>query len=142
MDPKEFIPQREPFLFIDEISDLSESSIVCRKSFPESLDFFKGHFPNNPIVPGVILNEACFQSAAALIGANQKDNTKTQLAVVSRIQNAKFKNMVKPNDTITIETKLEELLLPAAIFKSSIKNQDNLKIATIGFTCTLVENKD
>lgn len=139
MDPREYIPQREPFLFLDKILDHSDEKIICEFTFKDDLDFFKGHFPGNPIVPGVILNEACFQSAAALIGINESSNQKSKLAVVSRIQNVKFRNMVKPNDTISIETILDEKMGPAAMFKSQIKNQNNTKIASLSFTCTLVE---
>ena len=142
IDINELIPQRPPFLFIDNVVDSDQTSILVDFIFQPELDFFKGHFPGNPIVPGVILNEACFQSAAALMSLTSKEDndetTSPSLAVVSRIQSAKFKNMVKPNDKILISTKLVEKIENAAYFKSSIKNQDGKKVSTVDFACTLV----
>ena len=141
MNIKELIPQREPFLFIDKVLESSENEIKTTFHLRPELDFFKGHFPNNPIVPGVILSESCFQSAAALIAitaeSNKNELTPT-LAVVSRIQEAKFKKMVKPNDTVTIKTTLIEKIANAAYFKGDMVNQDGKKILTIKFACTVV----
>ena len=150
LDIKDLIPQRTPFLFIDSIVDFSQDQIIVDYVFHKNLDFFKGHFPENPIVPGVILNEACFQSAAALM-AIPKDISSiatmsptneleidTPLAVVSRIQSAKFKAMVRPDDKIIITTKLVERLENAAYFKSAIKNLAGKKVSTVDFACTLV----
>lgn len=140
MDVKSLIPQREPFLFIDTIQKVEDDSILVDVTFKEDRDFFKGHFPGNPIVPGVILNEHCFQSAAALIGASNQ-SAEPKLAVVSRINSAKFKNLVRPNDLITTETKLTERMGNAAFFRSVCKNQDNKKVLIIEFACTVVEEE-
>ena len=140
MNIKELIPQREPFLFIDQVKDITEQKIIVEMTFNENLDFFKGHFPGNPIVPGVILNEHCFQSAAALIGSKISPDQKAKLAVVSRINSAKFKNMVKPNELITTETTLIEEMGNAAFFKSITKNTEGKKVLIIEFACTVVED--
>lgn len=139
MDIKELIPQRDPFLFIDKILDLQEEKIIVQKVFAPDLDFFKGHFPDNPIVPGVILTKHCFQSGAALVSATGKGDTKSKLAVVTRIQSAKFKNLVKPNDEITTETNLIEMMGSTAFFRSVSKNQNNEKVILLDFACTLVD---
>lgn len=139
MNIKDIIPQRKPFLFIDKIIEHDSQNLKAEFTFHEDLDFFKGHFPNNPIVPGVILNEACFQSAAALIGATKVQSAKKDLAVVSRIQSAKFKQMVRPNETIIIDTTLVEMIDQAAYFKSIIRNQEKQKVLIIEFACTLIK---
>ena len=65
---KEFIPHREPFLFIDELTDIIKLKCATGiKTFTSADDFFKGHFPEQPVVPGVILVEMMAQTAAALI---------------------------------------------------------------------------
>lgn len=143
------IPQRKPFLFLDKIIEYNQQQLVASFTFHEHLDFFKGHFPFKPIVPGVLLSESCFQSAAALISLNSnidpekksENNDMNTLAVVSRIQNAKFRNMVFPNDTIKIKTQLIEKFDNAAYFKSNISNQNEIKILSIEFTCTLVKEE-
>ena len=138
MQITDLIPQRAPFLFLDDIIETEKDRLISRFTFREDLDFFKGHFPSNPIVPGVILNEACFQSAAALISL-QSEGESSDLAVVSRIQNAKFKQIVRPGETILIETQISEQLGNAAYFKSIVKNAENKKVLTIEFACTLVK---
>jgi 3-hydroxyacyl-[acyl-carrier-protein] dehydratase len=132
----ELLPQREPFLFVSDQFEILENTIKTHFTFDVSLDFFRGHFPQEPIVPGVILSEHCFQSAAALMGAGQAAGT--NLAVVSRIQSAKFKNMVKADESIQTETTLVEEVGPAAYFKSVVKNQAGKKVLLIEFACTLV----
>lgn len=140
MDIKELIPQRDPFLFIDEITSIEDQSIVVTKTYKEDLDFFKGHFPGNPIVPGVILTEHCFQSGAALISSKSTEGINGRLAVVTRIQSAKFKNLVKPNEKITTETKILEELGGTAFFRSVSQNEAGKKVLMLDFACTLVES--
>jgi 3-hydroxyacyl-[acyl-carrier-protein] dehydratase len=139
MEIKDLIPQREPFLFINEIKNLEKESITTTMTFNADLDFFKGHFPENPIVPGVILSEHCFQSGAALISGNSQDGFKDKLAVVSRVNSAKFKALVRPDEKITTVTILTERIANAAFLKSIVKNEQNKKVLIIEFACTLVE---
>jgi 3-hydroxyacyl-[acyl-carrier-protein] dehydratase len=118
LDVKSLIPQREPFLFIDKIIECSEKIIVTSLFLTGKEEFFKGHFPGNPIMPGVLLQEAIFQSGAALMAASQ---TTAGLGVVTRVQNAKFKNIVRPGDTLIIHVELLEKLANASYMKGNIK---------------------
>ena len=114
------IPQRPPFLFIDKILSKEDKKIVTEKFVSGDEDFFKGHFPGNPIMPGVLLSEATFQSAAALM-ALRNGSMKGKTAVVTRINSTKFKNLVKPNDRLQIEVELTDELENACYLKGSIK---------------------
>lgn len=96
-------------------------------------------FPGNPIVPGVILTEHCFQSGAALISSTSSGVFKNSLAVVSRINSAKFKNIVRPNELIKTKTTLTEKIGNAAFFKSITTNTQGKKILILEFACTLIE---
>lgn len=116
-DIQDLIPQRPPFLFVDKITDRNESSIHTSFQVTGNEDFFKGHFPGNPIMPGVLLQEALFQSGAALMAGRAGGG----LGVVTRVQNAKFKNMVKPGDLLEMEVVLTDSISNAHFMKGSTK---------------------
>ena len=139
MDIRELIPQRDPFLFIDSIEINEDQTVTTKMNFSEEMDFFKGHFPDNPIVPGVILSEHCFQSGAALISSKSNGDFKNHLAVVTRINSAKFKKLVHPNQTIQTTTSIIEMIDNTAFMKSIVKNEDSKKVLIIEFACTLVK---
>ncbi len=113
----ELIPQRPPFLFVDKVVERSENKITTSLKLTGEEDFFKGHFPGNPIMPGVLLQEALFQSGAALMAGKEGAG----LGVVTRVQNAKFKNMVRPGDELQMEVELTESLANAHYMKGTTK---------------------
>ncbi len=110
---KKLIPQREPFLFVDKIIERGERKIITSLKLTGEEDFFKGHFPGNPIMPGVLLQEAIFQTGALLMASGSNPG----LGVVTRVQNAKFKNMVKPLDELIMEVELIETISNASYMK-------------------------
>lgn len=116
-DILDLIPQRPPFLFVDKVTDRSESTINTSFQVTGNEDFFKGHFPGNPIMPGVLLQEALFQSGAALMAGMAGGG----LGVVTRVQNAKFKNMVKPGDLLEMQVELTESISNAHFMKGTTK---------------------
>jgi 3-hydroxyacyl-[acyl-carrier-protein] dehydratase len=118
MEILELIPQRSPFLFVDKVVERNDRTIHTQYLVKGSEDFFKGHFPGNPIMPGVLLQEAIFQSGAALMSFLSQGQG---LGVVTRVQNAKFKNMVKPGDLLEMEVELVESLSNAHYMKGTTK---------------------
>lgn len=116
-DILELIPQRPPFLFVDKVVAIEEKKIFTSLTISGAEDFFRGHFPGNPIMPGVLLQEALFQSGAALM--SQKVGF--GLGVVTRVQNAKFKNMVRPGDTLEMEVELTESISNASYMKGTTR---------------------
>ncbi|MCK5884196.1 MAG: beta-hydroxyacyl-ACP dehydratase [Bacteriovoracaceae bacterium] len=128
------IPQRPPFLFLDEILERGENSIICKKNVTGNEDFFKGHFPGNPIMPGVLLQETCFQAGAALMSTIGSGG----LGVVSKVEKAKFKGMVRPGDELMVFVSLAESLGNAYYFKGKITVLGKTVMA-INFTCALLE---
>jgi 3-hydroxyacyl-[acyl-carrier-protein] dehydratase len=98
---KEYIPHREPFLFIDELIDIEKlKKATGIKTFTENDYFFKGHFPEQPVVPGVILVEMMAQTAAALIAYSIKEETFDKIVYLMNIDNTKFRKPVFPNDKV------------------------------------------
>ncbi|MDO9183227.1 MAG: 3-hydroxyacyl-ACP dehydratase FabZ [Bacteriovorax sp.] len=116
---KDLIPQRAPFLFIDKITAFEDKKISTSLALTGQEDFFKGHFPGNPIMPGVLLQEALFQSGAALMALKNKEGSR--LGVVTRVQNAKFKSMVRPGDTLEMEVELTDSISNASYMKGSTR---------------------
>ena len=102
---KKIIPQREPFLMIDEVEEyIPGESAVAYKNVSEDEYYFKGHFPGNPIMPGVLMVEALAQTGAVAILSMEENTGKN--ALFGGIDKLKFKNIVKPGDRLKLEVKI------------------------------------
>lgn len=133
------IPQRDPFLFIEDILERSSDSITTSKKLTGEEDFFRGHFPGRPVFPGVLMCEAVFQTGALLMSLRGESSSEDKTAMITRVQNAKFKNMVKPGDTLQIKVDFVEMLANAAFMKGKI-TCDGKTVMTIEFAATIVDN--
>jgi 3-hydroxyacyl-[acyl-carrier-protein] dehydratase len=103
------IPHRPPFLFVDTILERTETTLVAERTLRADEAFFQGHYPNNPIMPGVLICEATFQAAAIFLSAKFESSDSAQKTpVLVRIQEARFRQMVKPGDTLRIEVTWKE----------------------------------
>ena len=103
---KKLIPHRKPFLFIEEFKIIKKGKIgESFRVFDETEYFFEGHFPDNPIVPGVVIVEAMAQTAGVVVSENLI-NTKDQSVLFMSINKAKFRKPVLPNYKITFYVEL------------------------------------
>ncbi len=128
------IPHRPPMLLIDEIVERQDKRIVCRKTFTGKEDFFAGHYPSFPLVPGVLLCEAAMQAGAVLLSAHAGD--KPGVPVATRMNDVRFKQMVRPGDTIDIEVTLNERLADAFFLTASVRSAGKLAVR-FDFACML-----
>lgn len=102
---KEIIPQREPFLMIDEVEEyVPGESAVAYKNVDIAEWYFQGHFPGNPIMPGVLIAESLAQTGAVAILSVEENKGKN--ALFGGIDKMKFKKMVVPGDRLKLEVKI------------------------------------
>jgi len=99
------LPHRPPFLFIDKILDIGDDFIVGMKNVTMNESFFKGHFPGNPVMPGVIQIEAMAQTGGVLLMRSIPD-PENYVTLFLKIENVKFRKIVEPGDTIIFHNKL------------------------------------
>ena len=102
---REIIPHRQPFMLIDTVEELIPGvRAVARKCVSYNEPFFQGHFPAEPVMPGVLIVEALAQTGAVAILSLEENKGKT--AYFAAIQSAKFKKKVVPGDVLVLETEI------------------------------------
>jgi 3-hydroxyacyl-[acyl-carrier-protein] dehydratase len=121
-------------LLVDEIVEQTDDRIVCRKRFTGDEHFFAGHYPGFPLVPGVLLCEAGMQAGAILLSRHVQGARRVPVA--TRMNDVKFKRMVRPGETISMDVELVERLADAFFLKAKI-TCDGQMAARFEFACTL-----
>ena len=128
------IPHRPPMLLVDEIVSQTDDSIVTRKTFHPEEFFLQGHYPGQPIVPGVILCEATVQSGAVLLSGLAAG--KSGVPVLTRMNEVKFRRVVRPGETIEMTVKLNERL-GDAYFLTGTAKVDGQAAVRLEFACAI-----
>lgn len=113
MNITSLLPHRDPFLFVDSIDEATTERIVGSRTFTESEPFFAGHFPEYPVVPGVILVESMAQCGGA--GIKQLGTIGDKLFFLASVNNVKFRRQVRPGDTVRME--IENLRISPRMLK-------------------------
>lgn len=136
------IPHRPPFLFVDEILELSHERILTRKLADPEADFFRGHYPDHPVMPGVLICECCFQAGALLIAHRiGAEEAAKGIPVVTRIKDARFKRMVRPGEMLHIEATLDEVL-DNAYFLTGRVTVDAKPVVRVTFACMQADGEE
>ncbi len=114
---KSIIPHRDPFLLIDEVVELEPGKrVVAKKHLKEDESWFKGHFPNQPVQPGVLTIEMLAQAGAVCILAVPEN--KGKIAFFGGIDKARFKRQILPGDTVTLSVEIIKIKGPIGVGKA------------------------
>ena len=133
---KKLIPHRSPFLFIDECEILEKGKKgVASRVFKDDEYFFRGHFPGNPSVPGVIIVEALAQTAGVIVSESLTEYEKKSVLFMS-VNKAKFRKPVIPNDKIIFEVNYINSVKNVYKF-FGIASKENIKVCEAEFSAMI-----
>ena len=117
---KDFLPHRDPMLFVDRVIALDENSITIESDVNPEAEYFKGHFPGMPIMPGVLIVETVAQAGALLVSLT-RGLTDDKFIAFSNVDAVKFRRPVEPGEMITVEVEIEKIRLPFYKFTGTAK---------------------
>jgi 3-hydroxyacyl-[acyl-carrier-protein] dehydratase len=133
------IPHRPPFLLIDRIVSRGDDAIECEKDISGDEFWFQGHYPDYPLMPGVLLCEACLQAGAVLLSEHAGGDDRIPIA--TRLGDVKFKRQVRPGDTISINVKIDDRLADAFYLTGKVTCGGKLA-ARLNFACAMAPRGD
>ncbi len=134
LEIQKILPHRYPFLLVDRIEEIEEDRIVGIKNVTINEPFFAGHFPDFPVMPGVLIVEAMAQVAGVL--ALSKTENRDRAVLLAMIENARFRKPVVPGDRLRIEMKVDKL--KSSVAKMSGKaTVDGAVVAEVTVMCKM-----
>src|SRR6478672_2411533 len=136
---REILPHRYPFLLVDRIEELEAERVVGIKNVTVNEPFFAGHFPDYPVMPGVLIIEAMAQVAGVLVLSGIPDR-KSKLVLLAGVDGAKFRKPVRPGDQLRMEMKI--LRSRASMAKvSGTATVDGAIVAEAEMLCVLADRQ-
>src|SRR5215471_6384407 len=137
---REILPHRYPFLLVDRIVEIEPERIVGIKNVTANEPHFTGHFPDFPVMPGVMIVEAMAQCAGVLVLQALEDRA-SKLVLLVAIENARFRKPVVPGDTLRMEMKI--LKRKASVAKmAGVATVDGLVVAEAEVMCKLADKEE
>jgi beta-hydroxyacyl-ACP dehydratase FabZ len=136
---REILPHRYPFLLVDRIEELDAERVVGIKNVTVNEPFFAGHFPDYPVMPGVLIIEAMAQVAGVMVLSGIPDR-RNKLVLLAGVDGAKFRKPVRPGDQLRMEMKI--LRSKASIAKvSGTATVDGMVVAEAEMLCVLADRQ-
>ena len=138
---KSLIPHRDPMLLLDSVANIVENeSIVGIKNVTGKEEFFRGHFPNHPVMPGVLIVEAMAQSAAALVVHTMGPEARGKVVYFMSVEEAKFRKPVVPGDVLYMHCKVERSR--GAVWKfTGVATVSGQKVAESVFSAMIMDKQ-
>lgn len=120
------LSHRYPFLLIDRVLKIDSKMITAVKNVSFGEQIFTGHFPDNPVFPGVLLIEACAQASGILLKSLSKGESEEKIGLFGGVSNFRFRKVIRPGDVIVIESELTQEKLSVCKFKVKASVNENL----------------
>jgi 3-hydroxyacyl-[acyl-carrier-protein] dehydratase len=137
---RKILPHRYPFLLVDKIVELDAERVVGIKNVTFTEPFFTGHFPDHPVMPGVLIVEAMAQAAGVLVLKSIPDRDR-KLVLLVAIENARFRRQVVPGDTLRMEMKV--IKRKASVAKmAGVATVDGQVVAEAEVMCKLADKEE
>lgn len=137
MDILKIMPHRYPFLLVDKIITLDEDAVTGIKNVTINEPFFQGHFPEDPVMPGVLIIEAMVQVGGFLL-LNKLEETENKLLYFMMIDKVKFRKPVRPGDQLRSELKMKRFRKKLCVIEGKAYVNDEV-VAEGEFTAMVVE---
>lgn len=137
---KQLLPHRYPFLLVDKIIDIKDTCIVGVKNITNNESFFAGHFPEEPVMPGVLQIEAMAQTGGLLV-LSTLDKPERHSTYFLKIDNVKFRNKVVPGDTMIFKVELTTEMRRGIATMRGIAFVGNKVVSEADFTAQIIKNK-
>jgi 3-hydroxyacyl-[acyl-carrier-protein] dehydratase len=139
-DIRAILPHRYPFLLVDRIVEMEPDRIVGIKSVTHNEPFFTGHFPDFPVMPGVLIIEAMAQTAGVLVLKTIPDRA-NKLVLLVAVENARFRRPVVPGDSLRMEMKV--IKRKASVAKmAGVATVDGQVVAEAEVMCKLADKEE
>lgn len=136
---KKLIPHRYPFLLVDRIIEIEELKIVGIKNVTLNEPFFQGHFPEHPIMPGVLIVEALAQTVGVLI--LKREENRGKLAYFAAINNVKFRKPVFPGDTLRLEAEVTRYRIGSVAMVHGVAKVNNVVVCEGDLVCSMLKGQ-
>lgn len=133
------IPHRAPFLFVDRVVERTSDAITTEWDVTPDLFAFRGHYPGNPVLPGVLISEFTFQSAALLFSdPSTARSAPNAVPVLTKIEDARFRQIVRPGATLSARVVTIERIANARYMQATVTSH-GATVLKLRFTVALVE---
>jgi 3-hydroxyacyl-[acyl-carrier-protein] dehydratase len=142
---RKLLPHRYPFLLVDRVVEFEANKrVLCIKNVSINEPFFQGHFPTQPVMPGVLVIEALAQAGGLLtqlshLAADDKDPSGGKLFYLVKIDNARFSRMVVPGDRLELDVSLTRVIRNMAMY-DGVARVDGAQVASAEILCAEVKN--
>ena len=134
------LPHRYPFLLVDRIVELEADRVVGIKNVTVNEPFFTGHFPDFPVMPGVLIIEAMAQAAGVLVLKSMPDRA-NKLVLLVAVENARFRKPAVPGDSLRMEMKI--IKRKASVAKmAGVATVDGVVVAEVEVMCKLADKQE